>query len=172
MQNLNKLSKTVLFFSLVFFSIWFGGNVLRHAIIYQFFDAETMALKPILNHDGLNQIFQVLLPVFVLNSITFPLFVISFLLFIFLSKVNLKLEGWLFITVVIIAVLTPFELYLIIIDYKIINMILTVSYDTNIALSLVLERLEIFNSFPLIQIICYFFIIFLFIFRPLKKVIQ
>jgi hypothetical protein len=91
------------------------------------------------------------------------------LIFIGTSKLNLRRNGWLFIITMIIIITAPFEIYLSLIDYKIIRLGLANIYESNFILELIKERLTKLNSFSLIEIFSYLAIIFLTLFRPLQK---
>jgi hypothetical protein len=59
------------------------------------------------------------------------------------------------------------------IDYKIVSLINSESFNPNDVIELIKDRFKTFSSFPIIEIFSYFAVIFLLIFKPLtKKVFQ
>lgn len=169
MQKLNKLSKIILTISVLFFSFWVGGYLLRQMVIYQLFEPENLALRSIYNTQNLHDVFLTILPLFVFNIATYLGFIITLILFLFVSKISLKKEGWLFISVLIIGICAPFEVFLIIKDYKIARLIYSGIFDSNNVLILIKERLTIFSSFSLIELFSFIGVVFLCIFQPFKK---
>jgi hypothetical protein len=113
-------------------------------------------------------IFITLTPAFLTTMISYSAFVILFYLLIITSRLNLKENGWLFIILILITVTLPFEVYLMSIDYEIAESLLYQQFKPDHLLNLITERFKTLSGFPLIEIFCYFTIIFLAIYRPLK----
>lgn len=169
MKNISLLSKTIAFIAAAAFTLWLGSYFSRLLVVYQLFDAETLQLKSIYDNNVLNQVFYTILPLLLTNISAYLTFLIFFILFIFISKIKLKQNGWLFIILLIVLVTAPFELFLIYKDYQIVNLILGLNPDSLKILETVKDRMLILNSFSLIEVFCFIAIIFLTIFKPLKK---
>ena len=169
MQNLSKPSKIFLFLTELFFVLWLGGYVLRQIVVYQFFEPENLSLKLSIGSSSLSDILLIILPVFVFNIVTYAGFLVTFIVFLFISKISLKKEGWLFISVLIVAVCAPFEIYLLAKDYKIATTIYSMSFDPTAVMNEIRERLVTLSSFSLIEIVSFIGIIFLSVFQPLKR---
>ena len=166
MSNLNKIAKLFLFISVVLFTVWFGGNLTRSFAFFQLIDPETQSIKQNFLKLSSESIFAVYKVTAALIDIIFILFIVSYLVFIINSRIKLKEEGWLFITTIIIVVTAPFEIYLISFDYKfIINHIYSL-LSSEAGFILIKNRLLSLGSFPLIEILSYFAIIFLWIYKP------
>jgi hypothetical protein len=168
MKSLGLLSKTFLFTSILLGSLWIGGYLFRLVVFYQLFEEEEFALRPFINDQNLPGIFMILRSAVAMTLILFPLFILSYISFLVSSKINLKQNGWLFIITILIFITLPFEIYLMTIDYDIIFKINYSSFSTDDVLSLVIERFKVLSSFPIIELICYFIVIYLMIFQPLK----
>jgi hypothetical protein len=169
MQKLSKLSKIILTISVLFFSFWMGGYLLRQMVIYQLFEPDNLALRENYNAQNLHDVFLTILPLFVFNIATYLCFIITLILFLFVSKISLKNDGWLFISVLIIGICAPFEIFLIIKDYKISQLIYSGIFDSNNVLILIKERLTILSSFSLIEIFSFIGVVFLCILQPFRK---
>lgn len=169
MDNISKTSKIILFITITFFVLWLGGYVLRQLVVYQFFEVENLELRKIYSTENLMPVYHSLLPVFVYNLITYSVFLIFFIAFISTSKIKIKSEGWFFIIILLIAVTAPFEIYLLTFDYKIVGEIFSASATALDTLNLIKERMTILSSFSLIEIFSFIGILFLAIFRPLRK---
>jgi hypothetical protein len=147
--------------------LWLGSYFSKLVIFYQFFEPKDFILKPIFNEQNLHVIFIELNPLIILTLVLYLVFIISYFLFITVSKISLKKNGWLFITTAIIFLTFPFELYLITIDYKIIASVLTGNFSSLQIVQLIIERFKVLSSFPLIELFCYFSIIYFVLFKPL-----
>lgn len=169
MKNLSKVSKFFLFLSALAFSLWLGGYVVRQLVIYQFFEPENLSLRPLYNFVNLKIVFITISPIILFNIITFPAFILSFLIFSLTNKIEFKKEGWLFIVSLVIIITAPFEFFLLFKDYKIFNGIYYETISSEILIGMIKERMQVFSSFSLIEIFSYIGIIFLFVFRPLRK---
>lgn len=170
MDNISKTSKIILFVTISFFALWLGGYVLRQLVVYQFFEVENLELRNIYNPDNLSPVYYSLLPVFVFNLITYLVFLIFFIVFVVTSKIKIKHEGWFFIIIILVAITAPFEVYLLTFDYKIANNIYSTIASAESTLNLIKDRMTILSSFSLIEIFSFIGIIFLAIFRPLRKI--
>jgi len=169
MKNLNNFSKIVLLFTIIFFTIWLGGYIARQIAVYQLFEPVELNLKTFYNPGNLSSAISILIPLIISHLITYACFLLLFLIFIITSKLNLRMNGWLFIITMIIIITAPFEIYLSLIDYKIIRLGLANINESSSILELIKERITKLSSFPLIEIFSYLAIIFLALFRPYQK---
>ena len=168
---MNSLTKTAKFFLYVFVAsgaIWLGSYITRLSAFYQLFQATEFTLKEFVNNQNIAGIFQTLIATVSINLIFYLLMIVAFILFVITSKLNLKHNGWLFISLVLILLTAPFEFYLMLIDYKIIMIVLNEGFNPQDVLNLVIKRFTILSSFPIVEILSYFTIIYLFLFQPLS----
>jgi len=156
--------------TILLFATWFGSYVARQVMVYQLFEPVNLDLKPIYNSQNLYAVISVIMPVLITNLVSFPLFIISFVLYIAIAKINIKKEGWLFLTTVVIIITAPFEFYLSSsIDYKIVKLMINSSSDINETINLLRSRITELSSFPLIEVFSYVGLVFVIIFKPLRK---
>lgn len=170
MENLTKTSKLILYLTSLFFVLWLGGYVARHLAIYQFFEPENLELRTNFNNLSLQSHLYLILPLIVFNILTYIFFLIFFIIFLSISKINLKFEGWLLIITLIIIITAPFEIFLLIKDYEISKSIYYNLQDSMTIINMIRERITILSSFSLIEIFSYCGVLFLVIFKPLRKV--
>ncbi|MCX6150191.1 MAG: hypothetical protein NTX22_06685 [Ignavibacteriales bacterium] len=168
MENLSKLAKFFLFVCVLSVVLWFGGYFLRLLLTYQLYEPRDLILKSYVNQNNLSGILFTLNTAVTFTLILFPIFLISFVLFLLTSKVNLKREGWLLIILLVVIITAPFEIFLMTIDYKIATKVLYGNFMVEEILNLYSKRLAILSSFPLIEIFSYAGIVFLALFKPLK----
>lgn len=170
MDKLSKFSKIFLFLSFVFGVLWLGGYLTRQLVVYQFFNPEDLSLRSIYNNQNLDVSIRTIAPIFVSNLIFYISFLITFLVFILTAKIKFKIEGWLLFITLIVLITAPFELYLAVQDYKIISDIyLSSDVHANSILNTIKERMQLLSSFSIIEIFSFIGIIFLLIFKPLRK---
>jgi hypothetical protein len=150
-------------------AVWLGSYITRLFVTYRIFQENDFVLKEYISQQNLNEIFITLKPAFLTSLILYTVFFVSFIVFLSTAKINLKHNGWFFIITIIIFFTFPFEAYLMNIDYKIVLLLSSNNFNSNEILSFIIERLKVFGSFPLVEIFCYFAIIFLIIFQPLTK---
>jgi len=169
MKNLSALSKYIALISIISISIWVGSYLTRLFLIYQLFEGPDLILRPYINDENITGILTTILPVIVVHFISYIIFVITSLLFVITSKVNFRNNGWLFIMAVITLILTPFEAYLMTIDYKVITSLTSNIFDSKLILSLLIERIKVLGSFPIVAMLSYISFFYFIIFQPLTK---
>jgi hypothetical protein len=170
MNNLSKTSKTILVFTFISYSLWLGSYVAKNLILFQFFEPETMALKNIFAKGDLFNIFYSFYPVVTLNVICYALFLICFIAFVVTSRLNLRNNGWLFISLLVVLITMPVEIYLII-KYEL-NLIIDTNNMTlavQPAIELLKQRVARFGMYSFVSIFSTLSIILFFIFKPLTK---
>lgn len=171
MKTISKLSKTFLYISALSCAIWVGAYVTRLLMVYNIyeFDGINLFLRPFYNNN-LHHVLNSFLPLFSTTLVLYPVFIITFVLFLISSRLNLRRNGWLFMITVLVFITMPFEIYLMTFDYRIFNTIYYNSgFDINTAFDLITKRIQILNTFPIIEVLCYCSILFLAIFRPFTK---
>ena len=169
MQNLSKVSKIYLGITLIFFGLWLGSYIVRQAVIYGLFEKENLVLKSIYQGNNLYAVLSSILPIFIFNIVSYLILLIAFVLFLISCKLNLKREGWLFVSTLIVFICAPFEIYLLLKDYKIVELIMNGNYEVQNVITLIKTRLSQFDGFSQIEIFSFIGIVFLSIFQPLRK---
>lgn len=167
MEKLSFFSKLTAALSVSAGGIWAGAYLVKIFVMYQFFITGEMNLKSQFVDVQTDIGIQILAPVFITSFISYIIAVLTFILFLASSKLNLKKNGWLFITTVIVAITLPFEVFLMMTDYKIIVLLLRESFNPDVVLTLFKQRLSLLSSFSPIIILSYISIVFMIIFKPL-----
>jgi hypothetical protein len=169
MQNLSKTSKIFLLLAALSGSLWMGAYFARLIVFYQLFEPKEFILRPIFNEQNLHAVLLQLNPLIILTLVLYLVFIITYFVFITISKMSLKDNGWLFIITVIIFLTLPFELYLVSFDYRIISSVLAGNFNSMEIIQLIIKRFKVLSSFPVIELFCYFSIIYFVLFKPLTK---
>jgi hypothetical protein len=169
MNTLNKTSKIFAFIAVITCSLWIGAYLSRLFLSYQLFEAQDLSLKSYINSANLAGILTTLLPSVTTTFVLYICFIFSFVLFIIVSPIKFRDNGWLFIIAVIVLITLPFEVYLMTIDYTIIFQLNYGTYNTSEIIGLFVRRIKVLGSFPLIEIFCYLSFYYFLLFRPLTK---
>jgi len=168
MKNSNKLATVFSILALSSGSIWFGSYVSRLLITYQMFESTETVLKSYITNDNLQAIIQTNYPLVNLTFFSYIIFIVSFTIFLIATKLKLKENGWLLIVASIIYLTLPFECILLSIDLKLISLFLNEQFASKKVLELIVERISVLNSFPIILILSYLAIPFFLIVKPFK----
>lgn len=169
MKNISTISKVFAVLSLIAAAIWVGSYLSRLFLVYQLFEGPDLILKSYITNENVNGILFSILPSFVLHFIAFIVMFISTIFFYITSKINLRYNGWLFIILIAIIITTPFEIYLMLIDYKIIMMLNNSSFDSNTVISLLRDRIKDLSSYSIVAILTYLSFYYFIVFQPLTK---
>ena len=167
MKKINIVSKIFAYIVIVSGALWLGSYFVRLVVSYNLFFENDFILKEFVSQENLQAILLSIAPTIALSSVLYLVFITGFTFFLFISRISLKRNGWLFIITAIIYLTLPFEIFLIIkIDYK-----LLMAYSSGIVnasefLSLMIERFKLLGSFPIILIWCYITIPYFLVFRP------
>ncbi len=77
-----------------------------------------------------------------------------------------KENGWLLIVSLIIFLTLPLESILLMIDYKLIVLFLNEQFASEDVLKLIIERITMLSSFPIILLLSYLSIPYFLVFKP------
>lgn len=169
MKNISTISKVFAVLSLIAAAIWVGSYLSRLFLVYQLFEGPDLILKSYITNENVNGILFSILPSFVVHFIAFIVLFLSTTIFYLTSKINLRYNGWLFIILIAIIITTPFEIYLMLIDYKIIMMLNNGSFDSNTVISLLRGRIKDLSSYSIVAILTYLSFYYFIVFQPLTK---
>ncbi|MGB9664195.1 MAG: hypothetical protein ACPL25_04650 [Ignavibacteria bacterium] len=170
-MEINKTSTKIYLFILIIAVIfWLGGSIYRAIVAYTLFEPFSLIVKSEITYDILRQTLKLIGNINVYLLISYPLVLIFFTLFVKSSKAKLRNEGWLFMTTMILILFSPIEVYLSYLDLNYTILVLFSDFDTNIALSLLIQRIAALGGLPAIGFLCYFTSIWFAIFQPLKRV--
>ena len=168
MKKRKLLSSIFGSFALVSGSIWLGAYVARLITIYQMFEPIETTLKNYINGNNLPAVIQTIFPLVNLTFFSYLVMIITFTIFITSTDLKFKENGWLLIISLIIYLTLPFEFLLLIIDYKLIVIFMSEQFASGEILKLIVDRITILSSFPIILVLCYFTMPFLIVFKPFR----
>ena len=171
MKKNNKLSSLFGYLALTSGSIWFGAYIARLLATYQMFEATELTLKSYITSANLPAIIQTSSPLVNLTFFSYLILIISFTLFVIFTNMKFKENGWLLIVSLIIFLTLPLESILLVIDYELIVLSLNEQFASEEVLKLIMERITMLSSFPIILLLSYLSIPYFLVFKPftLKK---
>ncbi len=170
MENLSKLAKFFLFLTIIAFAMWFGSYITRMTLSLQLFHGTHFELKDIVVKSNFDSITLTLAPAIAISFISYFAMIVFYLLFVFTSKLKMKLNGWLFISTVLILTTAPFELFLILkYDKPFVDTAFWGTGNAQFYIQLIIDRFSKLGSFPIIEIFSFLAVAFLFMFRPFRK---
>jgi MFS superfamily sulfate permease-like transporter len=169
MKNIPTFSKICAVLTLATGSVWIGSYLVRLFSVYQLFEGTDLSLKSYYLNQNMEGILNSFLPIILTPFISYALMIVTFSLFIMTSKINLRLNGWLFIILIAAVITLPFELYLMTIDYKTIIHLMSANINSDQIINLLRERIKALSSFPIVIVLIYFSFFYFLLFRPLTK---
>ncbi|GJQ44197.1 MAG: hypothetical protein JETCAE03_36950 [Ignavibacteriaceae bacterium] len=172
MKPYSLTSKILLIFTFASGTLWLGSYTVKLFSFFNLFDLDpnnSLILKSTLINVDMKPVIFELLPVLTISLSSYIIFIASGLLFLFISKVNLKENGWLFIILMIVLFCLPFEIYLSLKDYKLIMMIINNTSDSSGMVEIIKSRITVLSSFPIVALILHYSLFILVVFRPLTK---
>lgn len=163
-------TKIYLFILIIVGLFWLGGSIYRAIVAYTLFEPFSLIVKSELSYDILKQTLKLIGNINVYIIFSYPLVLIFYFLLVRSSEASLKKEGWLFMITMIIILFFPVEIFLIYLDVNYAFQVLLTDLNTNIALSLLIQRIGALGGLPAIAFLCYLTSIWFAIFQPLKRV--
>jgi hypothetical protein len=130
------------------------------------FEATELILKSYITSANLPAIIQTTLPLVNLTFFSYLILIISFTLFVIFTNMKFKENGWLLIVSLIIYLTLPLESMLLMIDYKLIVLFLNEQFASVDVLKLIIERITMLSSFPIILLLSYLSIPYFLVFKP------
>ncbi len=168
-EVINKFLQSIILLS---GSVWLGSQITKVLTIYYFFQTDEFGnifLRSEVNSDTIHLISYQFAPIFSITLISYTVFILFVIIYSFFIRKSIKQLGWLFISIMIIFLCVPIEIYLMKIDFKLFEYSFYRTGDSATFLSLFSNRVQSLSSFPIISIILHFIVIFLIIFKPLDK---
>lgn len=169
MKNLPLISRVFGSLSLISLAIWIGAYTSRLFYVYNLFEGPELELKYFVNSQNIAGIISSLPPIIITHLIAFCTLILFTTLFLLFSKISLKKNGWLFVILISMVITIPFEFYLMLIDYKIVNFILSNTFKNDVIIELLRKRIKILSGFPIIILLTYISYFYFIIFQPLTK---
>ncbi len=164
-----RLEKLSLFFLIIGSVIWLGGINIRAILGNHLLVAGTLEFEPDLNPFVEREIFRMISYSSGVIFLGYFLVFVSGILFLRSTPLRLKENGWLMMSAILFYLFTPVEAYTLYLDGKMLSLELWGSPDNSILRELLIKRVAALKGLPLIALLCYYTILGLVVWQPMKK---
>lgn len=149
--------------------VWLGAINVRGIIGGGLLEFGTLEFKANIHPMVERAVFGLMAKTSIVILVSYFVTLIGSIVFLKRTTLSLKRHGWLMMSAILFYVFIPVELYTAILDGKMIYLDLTSSGDLVEFRKLFIHRLGALSGVPIIALMCYYTIIALVIFQPLKK---
>jgi len=162
----NKIALSMLALAAIF---WLGAINIRALIGNQLLIYDQFQFRTSIPPDRENTIFQLISDASLVVIISYAIVLICSVWFALTNKLKIKNNGWLLMCYLLFFIFVPVEVYTYIIDIKFMLLFQTHPPNHDELLRLFGQRLGALSGVPVIALLCYYTIIPIVIFRPLRK---
>jgi hypothetical protein len=165
----NKVALTLLIIASVF---WLGGINIRTVIGNELLDYDQFDFRTSIPPDRENTLFQMLSNSSLVVVISYFFVLLSAIWFILTTKLKMKENGWLLMCTILFFMFVPVEVYTNYLDVKFMLLFHSGPPNHDDLLKIFGERLGALSGVPVIAVLCYYTIIPIAVFKPLRKIKQ
>lgn len=162
----NKIALTLLIISAVF---WLGSINVRTLIGNELLDYDQFDFKTSIPPDRENTLFQMMSNASLVVVISYAIVLITAIWFLATTKLKMKENGWLLMSAILFFIFVPVEIYTNYLDVRFMLLFHSNPPNHDGLLKLFGERLGGLSGIPVIAVFCYYTIIPIAVFRPLRK---
>jgi hypothetical protein len=162
----NKIALTLLIIAGVF---WLGGINIRSLIGNELLDYDQFDFKTSIPPDRENTLFQMMSNASLVIVISYFIVLVSAIWFVITSHLKMKENGWLLMCAVLFFIFVPVEIYTCYLDVQFMLLFRSNPPNHDGLLKLFGERLGGLSGVPVIAVFCYYTIIPIAVFRPLRR---
>lgn len=162
----NKIALTILLIAGVF---WLGGINIRALIGNELLNYDQFDFRTSIPPDRENTLFQMMSNASIVIIISYFFVLVSAIWFMVTTKLKIKENGWLLMCAILFFTFVPAEIYTYILDIKFMLLFLTNPPNHDELLKIFGERLGALSGVPVIALFCYYSIIPIAVFKPLRR---
>ncbi len=169
MITLDRKAKISLFILVVASFFWLGGINVRFFIGNQLLNYDEFNFRTSIPPDEENQIFKMISDASLMIMIAYAIVLASAIVFAKTCKINLRENPWLLMCFMLFFAFVPVEVYTSYIDLKFMLLFEKRPENHDRLLELFGERIGFLRGVPWIAVMSYYTIMWLCIFKPMKK---
>ena len=147
---------------------WLGGLNVRALIGFDLLQAGTLDFKPNIHPYVERAVFSLIAQSSIVVTYAYIIAWMSGIIFLKTTSLRLKEHGWLMMSAILFYLFTPVEVYTMVLDIKMWYLDFIGSNDLVEFRKLFIHRLGALAGVPMIALLCYYTIIVLAIFRPMR----
>jgi hypothetical protein len=161
--------RTALLFLVVGTIFWLGGVNIRVILGSDMLKFGTLEFEDYLSPDVEREIFRLISFTSIVAITGYLVVVISSIVFLITSHFRLRDHGWLMMSAILFYLFVPVEAFTIVIDGKMIYQEFFTTVDNSVFRELFIARVGALAGAPVIAMLCYYTIIILVVFQPLRR---
>ena len=148
---------------------WLGGVNIRAIIGNDMLKIGTLEFEEYLAPEAEREIFRLLSFTSLVIIISYTVALISSLVFLLSSPLKMKEHGWLLMSAILFYLFVPVEAFTMYLDARMVYQEFFTTADNQVFRELFVARVAALAGTPMIALLCYYTIIGLAVFQPLKK---
>lgn len=149
--------------------IWLGAVNARLLIGNDILKTGTAEFLEYINPDAEREVYRLLslMSIAVIGGYTIAF--TSSIIFLVFSPLRVKEHGWLLMGAILFYMFVPVEIYTLYLDWKMIYLEFFTTTDNDMFREIFMERIRALQGIPLIAMLCYYTVIGLAVFQPMKN---
>ncbi len=148
---------------------WLGGINIRAMIGFDLLQAGTLEFKPNIHPYVERAVFSLIAQSSLVVDTAYLFLWIAGILYLRLTPLRLRQNGWLLMCAILFYMFTPVEVYTMVLDFRLWRLDAIGSNDLVEFRKLFIHRLAALAGVPMIALLSYYTAILLAVFRPLRK---
>jgi hypothetical protein len=149
--------------------LWLGSLTARAVLANDILDKETMTVSTTISPDAERQVYREWSELGIVMIAGYLLVLISSIVFLIRSPFRLREHGWLLMAALLLFVFVPVEVFVMVLDVRMILMEFLHGGTLPAFREVFLARITALAGAPLIAVLCYYTIIALAIFQPFRR---
>ena len=151
-------------------TFWLGAVNIRALIGNDLLKPGTLELEEYLAPEAESEIYRLISITSVVVFVSYGITIASSVVFLAASPFRLKQHGWLLMSAILFYLFVPVELFTMYLDWKMVYLEFFTTADNAAFRELFIARVGALAGAPVVAHLCYYTIIALAIFQPMKKV--
>jgi hypothetical protein len=168
-EQKTNVERTALFIIIVAAITWLGGVTIRWVLSGCLLVPWTLDFRPDLTPAVEREAFTMINYASIVTLIGYAVVTVSGVVFLISTSLKFRENGWLVMAALLFYLFTPAEIYTSYLDGKMISMELWGSPNLALFRELFISRVAALKGVPFIALLCYYTIIGLVIWQPMKK---
>lgn len=168
-MNESRAAKVVLCIAVISGILWLGGLNIRAMIGFDLLQVGTLDFKPNIHPYVERIVYGLISQSSVVLASAYLTLWISGIVYLRLTALRMKENGWLMMSAILFYLFTPVEVYSMVLDARMWWLDHIGSNDLVEFRKLFIHRLAALSGVPMIALLCYYTSVTLIVFRPLRR---
>ncbi len=171
-SSTRSIEKFLVFFLVLGGIIWLGGINGRAVLSNHLLVVGTLEFKSNLDPTVEREVFRLINYSSILIFVGYVIVFVSGVVYLRSTPLRLKENGWLMMSALLFYMFSPVEIYTTYLDGRMISLELWGSGENAFLRELFIKRVAALKGLPVIALLCYYTIIVLAIWQPMKKRVE